>query len=114
LDDEKLSTPARALLDDRENKILISAVVAWEAATKSRLGKWPEGRVVADNIERYADRYDLEMLPISVQHARRGGLLPGDHRDPFDRLLAAQADIESVPLVTADPAFRAFGTLTLW
>ena len=53
-------------------------------------------------------------LSVSLAHARFAGLMPGEHRDPFDRLLAAQAEIEGVPLVTADPAFRAFGTRTLW
>ena len=85
-----------------------------EAATKSRLGKWPEGRIVAESIERYVEKHDLRLLPISVQHARAGGLLPGVHRDPFDRLLAAQAEIERVPPVTADAAFRALGIQTLW
>jgi PIN domain nuclease of toxin-antitoxin system len=114
LDDKKLSNHARELLDDRANEVLVSAVVAWEAATKSRLGKWPEGRIVADNVDGYVARYALVLLPISVAHARRGGLMPGEHRDPFDRLLAAQAEIEGVPLVTSDRVFRAFGTRTLW
>jgi len=53
-------------------------------------------------------------LPITIEHARVAGFLSGPHHDPFDRMLAAQSQVEGVPLVTADPAFRAFGTSVIW
>jgi len=56
----------------------------------------------------------FEPLPLSFEHARHAGGLRSPHRDPFDRMLAAQAEIEDIPLVTADPAFRHFKVLTLW
>lgn len=59
-------------------------------------------------------RYTFEPLAITIEHARLAGFLPGLHRDPFDRMLAAQAFIEGMPLVTADPAFSAFATRVLW
>jgi PIN domain nuclease of toxin-antitoxin system len=56
----------------------------------------------------------FEPLPLTLEHARHGGMLRSRHRDPFDRLLAAQAEIENIPLVTADPAFQHFNVPTLW
>ena len=58
--------------------------------------------------------FALQPLAVTVEHDRLAGTLPGAHRDPFDRMLAAQAQIEDMPLVTADPVFRAFGTRVLW
>jgi PIN domain nuclease of toxin-antitoxin system len=112
--DRKLSRRALEALEDEGNEILVSAVVAWELATKSRLGKWPEGHVAVHEMDDFVRVNDLQPLPISIDHGRLAGLLPGRHRDPFDRMLAAQSKIEGVPLVTADPFFRDFGTSTLW
>jgi PIN domain nuclease of toxin-antitoxin system len=112
--DRKLSRRALEALEDEGNEILVSAVVAWELATKSRLGKWPEGHVAVHEMDDFVRVNDLQPLPISIDHGRLAGLLSGRHRDPFDRMLAAQSKIEGVPLVTADPFFRDFGTSTLW
>jgi PIN domain nuclease of toxin-antitoxin system len=112
--DRRLSTRAGVAIDNADNDILVSAVVAWEMASKSRIGKWPEGRIVVDDIEGVVAAKGLEPLPVSLAHARRAGLLDGEHRDPFDRLLAAQAEIEGATLVTADSVFRTFGVSVLW
>ena len=112
--DENLPRRVHRLLEDESNIVLLSSVVVWELATKSRIGKWPAGQTVADNIDGYVKSHGLHPLPITVAHAHRGGSMAGLHRDPFDRLLAAQAQIEQVPLVTADPAFREFGVDLIW
>ncbi len=112
--DGRLSVRARVAIDDADNAVLVSAVVAWELATKSRIGKWPEGGIVADDIEDVVALRGLEAVGVSIAHARRAGQLDGAHRDPFDRLLAAQALIEDATLVTADSAFHAFGVPVLW
>jgi PIN domain nuclease of toxin-antitoxin system len=111
--DRRCSRAARDAIES-DDEVLVSAVTAWELSNKYRLGKWPE---VARLVERFAQRiaeYSWQALPVTLEHAQRAGLMAAAHRDPFDRLLAAQAEIENVALVTADPAFRAFGTRTLW
>lgn len=113
-DTPKLSARAREAIGTEGNDVLISAVIAWELATKARFGKWPEAVDLARDIDEVLAANAFAPLPISIEHARVAGFLPSRHRDPFDRMLAAQAQIESVPLVTADPVFQAFGTRVLW
>ncbi len=69
---------------------------------------------LAERFFQTVDHYGFQQLALSLEHAHLAGSLPGDHRDPFDRMLAAQSQIENVALVTADPVFRAFGTRVLW
>lgn len=114
LEDPSLSEIARAATSAPGADILVSAVSGFEIAQKVRHGKLP---VMTEPLARYSDYVVDEgfaHLAISVKHAVRAGLLPGEHRDPFDRLLAAQALIENLTVVTRDPAFAAFGCRTLW
>jgi PIN domain nuclease of toxin-antitoxin system len=92
----------------------VSAVVAWEIANKVRTGKWQDAKPLLDRFFDIVTEEGFLPLPITLEHAHLAGSLPGAHRDPFDRMLAAQAQIENMPLVTADPVFRAFGTRVLW
>ncbi len=110
----RLSASALTALEQESNEVLVSAVVAWELATKVRVGKWPGGEVAVNDLEQVVSERLLTPIPITIAHARLAGSLPGVHRDPFDRVLAAQAIVEGVPLVTADPAFRGFDVKTLW
>jgi PIN domain nuclease of toxin-antitoxin system len=89
-------------------------VVAWEIASKVRTGKWPEAKPLADRFLEVVADDGFVPLPITLDHAILAGFLPAPHRDPFDRMLAAQAQIEDLSLVTADPVFRGFGTRVLW
>ena len=114
IDKPSLSSRSRALFADESNEILVSAVVAWELATKARSGKWPEALALATHIASVIDDNSLTPLSITVEHARVAGLFIWQHRDPFDRMLAAQAQIEGIPLVSADPVFRSFGTPVIW
>jgi PIN domain nuclease of toxin-antitoxin system len=114
IDSPRLSARARELFTSEDNEICVSAVVAWELATKVRLGKWAEASPIATNVERVVADNDFSPLPVSIEHARIAGFFAGRHRDPFDRMLAAQAQVEGIPLVSVDPVFRTFGTFLLW
>lgn len=112
--DRKLSQAALEILEDDGNDVLVSAVVAWELSTKARIGKWPGGAAAANDLEMFVRDNGLHALPISISHARLAGSMPGAHRDPFDRILAAQSNLEDAVLVTADPIFRSFNVSTVW
>ena len=113
LDTDALSSKARSAIAVSA-RILVSAVSAFEMANKHRLGKWPGiGDFIADFVPAM-QRENFDVLALTSDHAIRAGLLPGPHRDPFDRLLAAQALTENLVLVTRDPAFAEFGVETLW
>ncbi|MBO6638958.1 MAG: type II toxin-antitoxin system VapC family toxin [Roseitalea sp.] len=109
-----LSKTAAAIIADPEMDVFVSAVSAFEIANKVRIGKWREAAELADDFEVIIDRERFSPLSITQHHAVTAGLLPGDHRDPFDRLLAAQARSESLTLVTSDDDFSAFNVATVW
>lgn len=104
-DPGRLSQVARTLIEDRRNDLFVSAASAWELATKLRLGKLPDAADLVDDWSATIERLVARELPISAAHARYAGSLAWDHRDPFDRMLAAQSILESLPLVSIDPAF---------
>jgi PIN domain nuclease of toxin-antitoxin system len=113
-DDARLSPSAREQIRDARNRVLVSSASGWEIATKHRLGKldltdWDPTELPARLVE---DRFDV--LDISIEHALHAGLLPGEHRDPFDRILIAQSRIESLPVVTRDPVFRDYEVDVIW
>jgi len=113
-DDPKLSAPARAAIAAPESRVLVSAASGWEIATKHRLGKLPEAGDVPQELAAYVRRARFVVLDVTLEHALAAGALPGPHRDPFDRMLMAQARLEGVPVVTRDPAFREYGVPVLW
>lgn len=113
-EDPQLSINAQQTLSHRDNTIIVSAASGWEISTKVRIGKLIVPKEIAENLEAIATRYGWETLPINMHHAQRSGLLPGFHKDPFDRVLAAQSLSEGVPLVTNDPAFTKFSVHTIW
>lgn len=81
---------------------------------KVRLGKLPSAMRLTDRLADTLAEQKFVPLPIRLEHGRLGGLLPGDHRDPFDRILAAQSLLDDMALVTIDPAFAQFGVKVLW
>lgn len=108
--DERLSDNARRHLIDESNQILLSAAVVWEVAIKRRLGK-------LDLPESYLDLLlgaGVQSLSITVTHAAAVEHLPAHHRDPFDRLLVAQASIEGAAIVSHDDALRPYGVTLIW
>jgi PIN domain nuclease of toxin-antitoxin system len=113
-DHAALSNPARKAIAREENEVLVSAASAWEIATKVRLGKLPTGADLARDFVAYLDRQRFGQLAVTVEHTVRAGLLEGKHRDPFDRMLLAQAQAENVPLVSNDPALDGYGVKRIW
>jgi PIN domain nuclease of toxin-antitoxin system len=114
LDDARLPRPVRDELGDRGNDIHVSSVSGWEIATKVRLGRLPQ---MAQRIHDYGllvTEDGFRHLAVRENHGVEAGLLSSRHRDPFDRMLAAQALIEEMAVVTRDPAFTAFGCEVIW
>ena len=99
----RLSAPARRAITDAD-EVFVSAASAWEVAIKVGLGRLRPTRTVEDAVEESG----FAELPVTFQHASRVASLPPHHRDPFDRLLAAQAEVEGLTLVTRDPAFEPY------
>ena len=112
--DRRLSLKARRAIASQSNSILVSAASAWEIATKARLGKLPGATEVAADVAAIVAGQGFLPLDITLLHAQRAGNLPGDHRDPFDRMLVAQSQIEDVALVTDDDAFEAVDVRRFW
>ena len=112
--DRRLSRRGRAAVEDEDNLVFVSAASAWELATKARLGKLPGAIDVATDVQGCLARQRFLELPISVGHAQRAGGLRIDHRDPFDRILIAQAQMEDLPIVTNEALFEGFGITRLW
>ena len=113
-DSRRLSEPARDAIRNEANEVVVSAVSAWEIATKHRLGRLPEAGGLAGDIRGAIVGQGFSELPISVADAERSGRLPGPHRDPFDRLLIAQALAHDLALVSNEEAFDRYGVRRLW
>jgi PIN domain nuclease of toxin-antitoxin system len=114
LNDLRLSATARALLTDPNNELLISPASYWEIAIKVSIGKYQVPWPFQDFIDDQIAQNQLTILPITTAHAAAVIPLPFHHRDPFDRLIVAQALVEGIPLVSADPIFDAYGVARLW
>jgi PIN domain nuclease of toxin-antitoxin system len=113
-DDPALTRRARKIIADTKNTLVVSAASAWEIATKVRLGKLPSGAGLAADFTGTIERERFQLLSISIEHALRAGLLPGSHRDPFDRMLIAQAQDENLPILSKEIIFDAYGLRRIW
>jgi PIN domain nuclease of toxin-antitoxin system len=113
-DDRRLSGRARQVLEDGTNEILVSSASGWEIMTKHRLGKLPHAGEAVRDLRGAVQRAGFEPLSISLDHAIEAGRLASPHRDPFDRMLAAQSRLEKIPLITDDKIFAALSVPTLW
>ena len=110
----RLAQAARRAVEADENDIVVSAASAWEIATKHRLGRLPEPDALASDIRAGIASQGFEDLPVSVADAERAGRLPGPHRDPFDRMLIAQALAHDLAIVSNEKAFDRYGVNRLW
>lgn len=99
---EKLSAQVRTLIIDGRNTVYLSAASVWEISIKRKLGKLK----APDDIDKIADLKDFRKLPINILHAELAGALPEYHRDPFDRMLIAQATMHDLHLITCDACFK--------
>jgi PIN domain nuclease of toxin-antitoxin system len=106
---DRLSAAARACIEDGENDVYVSAVVAWEIAIKQAIGKLDLPQPAEAWLPRVIDKSGFESLDVSVEAALRVRALPWHHRDPFDRLLVAQALATGCTLITQDDALTAYG-----
>ena len=108
-----LSRRVSAILADRGNTRYVSAAVGWEIAIKVNVGKFDSAELIGD-MAGFLEREGWLELPIRIEHAVRAGLLPLHHRDPFDRLLVAQAQALNLPIVSADRALDAYDMRRIW
>ena len=112
--DPHLSKSARNLIEEKSNTSLVSAVSAWEIATKVRLGRLPAAADLVQDFVADLARERVDILAVTADHGIRAGLLPGPHQDPFDRMLIAQALAENIPIVSNDQALDGYGVRRLW
>ncbi len=114
--DPKLSSTAQALIQDITNEILISPASYWEIAIKVSIGKWTLNRPYEEFIDLALKQYGFQVLPILPPHTARliGLTFPPNHKDPFDRLMVAQAIAEGIPLVSVDPKLDVYPITRLW
>jgi PIN domain nuclease of toxin-antitoxin system len=112
--DSHLSKAAHDVIENVENVSLVSVVFAWEMATKVRLGRLPVAADMIQDLVASVLRERMEILAVTADHGIRAGLLPGPHKDPFDRMLIAQAQAENLSIVSNDRALDGYGVRRLW
>lgn len=111
---ERLSAAVRELLIDTATPVLVSAATVWELSLKYHRGKLPELASAIGDLPGLLQSDGFEALPIALAHGLRAGAYSQPHRDPFDRMLAAQAELERMVLLTADPQLSTFPCQVLW
>jgi PIN domain nuclease of toxin-antitoxin system len=113
-DDPNLSASARRAITDPDNTIFVSAASAWEIATKFAKGKLPTADAIIPNLSQIIAEEGFVHLPITIDHMIRSAFLPGEHRDPFDRILAAQGLVDELVLLSIDQRIPEFGVNVFW
>ena len=111
---DQLSSRARHLIQPQRNEVFVSAASAWEIATKYRLGKLPKAQALVDDFVPVIQSAGYLPLPISLEHALRAGRLTPEHKDPFDRMIAAQSIHEDLALISNDERLDIFGVRREW
>ncbi|MGQ0650108.1 MAG: type II toxin-antitoxin system VapC family toxin [Gemmatimonadaceae bacterium] len=112
--DKRLPRRVRTAISGADNAVFVSAASAWEVSTKHRLGKLPEGDALVSDFARHVAEQEFVGLDITLEHGQRAGTLPGPHRDPFDRMLIAQAQAEHLVVVSSDAVFDEYGLRRVW
>ena len=113
-DDPQLSIAARQIIENTDNILYLSAASGWEIAIKARLGKLELPDDVPGYVSEQIAINVIQVLPIEMSHALQVYTLPGHHRDPFDRLLVAQSQVEQLPILTIDPLIAKYAVATIW
>jgi PIN domain nuclease of toxin-antitoxin system len=111
---EKLSHRAKTALAKRDGRFLWSVASTWELAIKVKTGKLVLGTPIAEFLDERLQHQGVELLLVEQRHAIRVASLPLHHRDPFDRMLVAQAQTEDVPILSSDPRLRAYDVEVVW
>lgn len=104
--DSKLGQDEREIIQNPGNKIIVSSASAWEIATKFRIGKLPEAKELLEDYENILQKARFSQLSVTTAHSLRAGLLSIEHRDPFDRMIMAQSELEKIAIITYDSAFK--------
>ena len=113
-DDPQLSKPARQVIEDADNTLYLSAASGWEIAIKARLGKLRLPNDVQGYVSEQIRINAIQVLPIEMSHALQVYALPDHHRDPFDRMLVAQSQVERLAILTIDPLIAQYPVTTIW
>jgi PIN domain nuclease of toxin-antitoxin system len=113
-EDSHLPISARRMISHRDNTSVVSAASAWEIATKVRLGRLPAAADLVQNFVADLEVHRIEVLPVTAEDGIRAGLLPGPHKDPFDRMLISQALGENIPIISNDRALDGYGVERIW
>ena len=111
---KRLSKRAQETMESFETDVFVSAASAWEICTKHRLGKLPEAEDLVGNLSSVLGQLGFRELPVSLKHAERAGTVTGEHRDPFDRTLIAQAQTENLSVVSNDRIFDQYAVTRVW
>lgn len=112
--DNRLSYNARDLIRNHESTLFLSTASAWEISTKHRIGKLPEADAIVDELPGLLIRARIEPLAITLDDALLAGSMKYEHRDPFDRMIIAQARLRDIPVITDDSAFKGFDAEIVW
>jgi PIN domain nuclease of toxin-antitoxin system len=113
-DDDQLPSSARSIIGNRENELFLSAATGWEIAIKAKLGRIHLPGKVDSFIAKQLELNDIYSLPIHMSHALNVYNLPNYHRDPFDRLIVSQAQLEKMSILTTDPQIARYGVKVVW
>ena len=112
--DTQLSERARTVIEDGDHQLFLSAASGWEIAIKTRIGKLR----LADDLQGFVSEQlrinAIQVLPIQMAHALHVATLPDHHRDPFDRMLVAQSQLEQLPILTIDPQIAQYSVTVIW
>ena len=112
--DSQLSERARTVIEDADHQLFLSAASGWEIAIKTRIGKLK----LADDLQGFVSEQlrinAIQVLPIQMAHALQMATLPDHHRDPFDRMLVAQSQLEQLPILTIDPQIAKYSVTVIW
>ncbi|MFN0137439.1 MAG: type II toxin-antitoxin system VapC family toxin [Phycisphaerae bacterium] len=111
---DALPSAARAAIEDASNEVFLSLVSPWEMQIKSAIGKLQLSKPAAELVRAELDRAAIQLLPIALHHIDALSRLPNHHRDPFDRLLIAQAIHEGLTIVSSDQAMAKYAVPVLW
>ncbi|MEW6726926.1 MAG: type II toxin-antitoxin system VapC family toxin [Bacillota bacterium] len=113
-DDSRLSSKARSIISNGNNTLFLSAASGWEMTIKTRLGKLELPDDFKEFIAEQLVINGIDSLPVQMRHALHIHTLPPLHQDPFDRMLIAQAQLEDLPILTADPQIAQYRVEVLW
>ncbi len=112
--DGRLSYNARDIIMNSNNVLFLSTASAWEISTKHRIGKLPEAGSIVEDLPVLLQRARVKPMEITLEDALLAGAFKHEHRDPFDRMIIAQAQLRELPILTKDPAFVGLARKTVW